>query len=168
MTAVSGRSGRGGAPRSEAAAERLQHAMKRLRARLRAESGHHETGLTPTQRAVLATVVRRGPVTAARIAELEHVSPQSIAQSLAELKARGLVGSAPDPQDGRKKLISAAASASELIDSLMASRSSFLARAIDQVIAPEQRQDLEKAIDLLERLATADPRKPTQPREQHG
>ncbi|HWE89298.1 MAG TPA: MarR family transcriptional regulator [Pseudonocardiaceae bacterium] len=154
----------GGARRSEVAAERLQQAMKRLRARLRSESGQHATGLTPTQRAVLATVVRQGPVTAARIAELEHVSPQSIAQSLAGLKASGLVRSEPDPRDGRQKLISAEASASELIDSLVAGRSSFLARAIDQVIAPDERGDLDKAIDLLERLATA---KPTHPRERH-
>jgi DNA-binding MarR family transcriptional regulator len=167
---VTSRSGRRGTRRSEAAADRLQHAMKRLRARLRSESGQHATGLTPTQRAVLATVVRQGPLTAARIAELEHVSPQSIAQSLAGLKACGLVRPEPDPRDGRKKLIYAETSASELIDSLMAGRSSFLARAIDQVIAPGEREDLDKAIDLLERLATADPdhRKPTQPREHHG
>jgi DNA-binding MarR family transcriptional regulator len=157
MTAVTGQSGGSGARRSELAAERLQHAMKRLRARLRSESGQLATGLTPTQRAVLATVVRQGPLTAAHIAELEHVSPQSIAQTLAELKASGLVRSEPDPQDGRKKLISAETSAGELIDSLMASRSSFLARAIDQVIAPGERGDLEQAIGLLERLATADP-----------
>jgi DNA-binding MarR family transcriptional regulator len=161
MTTASGQDGRGG-PRPADAAERLQHAMKRLRARLRSESGQYATGLTATQRAVLATVVGQGPVTAARIAELEHVSPQSIAQSLAELRAYGLVRSEPDPQDGRKKLISAEKSASELINSLMAGRSSFLARAIDQVIAPAEREDLEKAIDLLERLATADP---THPRE---
>jgi DNA-binding MarR family transcriptional regulator len=169
MTAVSER---GGVRRSEAVAERLQHAMKRLRARLRLESGQHATGLTPTQRAVLATVVRHGPVTAARIAELEHVSPQSIAQSLAVLHADGLVRSEPDPKDGRKKLIYAEPSASELIESLMAGRSSFLARAIDQVIAPEEREDLEKAIDLLERLAAADPNhlhaQPAHPREQHA
>lgn len=157
MTAATGRSGPSGSLPSDAAAERLQHAIKRLRARLRSESGQNATGLTATQRAILATVVRHGPVTAARIAEMEHVSPQSIGQSLTELKARGLVRSDPDPQDGRKKLICAEPSANELIGSLTASRSSFLARAIDQVIAPDQRQDLEKAIDLLERLATADP-----------
>ena len=90
--------------------------MKRLRARLRAESGQHATGLTATQLGVLASVVREGPVTAARLATLEHVSAQSIAQSLAVLKAAGLVHGEPDPQDGRKKLMSADPSATELID----------------------------------------------------
>jgi DNA-binding MarR family transcriptional regulator len=147
---------RHGAQRSsEATAERLQHAMKRLRARLRAESGQHATGLTPSQRAVLATVVKQGPLTAAQLAELEHVSPQAIAQSLTELKALRLVRSEPDPRDGRKKLIHAESSASELIGSLASGRSSFLAQAIDATVSPAERADLEKAIELLERLATA-------------
>ncbi|WP_329449935.1 MarR family transcriptional regulator [Streptomyces sp. NBC_01724] len=141
---------------STATAQRLNDAMKRLRARLRAESGQHATGLTATQLGVLASVVREGSVTAARLATLEHVSAQSIAQSLAVLKAAGLIHSEPDPQDGRKKLMSANASATELVDNLLAGRASFLARAIDQVVAPDEQQDVEKAIELLERLAAAD------------
>ncbi|MGW2061618.1 MarR family winged helix-turn-helix transcriptional regulator [Streptomyces sp. NPDC001937] len=141
---------------STATAQRLNDAMKRLRARLRAESGQHATGLTATQLGVLASVVREGPVTAARLATLEHVSAQSIAQSLAVLKAAGLIHSEPDPQDGRKKLMSANASATELVDNLLAGRASFLARAIDRVVAPDEQQDVEKAIELLERLAAAD------------
>jgi len=141
---------------SAATAQRLQDAMKRLRARLRAESGQHATGLTATQLSVLVSVVREGPVTAARLAALEHVSAQAIAQSLAVLKAAGLVHGEPDPEDGRKKLMSAAPSATELIDKLLAGRDSFLARAIDQVVAPDEREDVEKAIELLERLADAD------------
>jgi DNA-binding MarR family transcriptional regulator len=137
-------------------AQRLQDAMKRLRARLRAESGQHATGLTATQLGVLVSVVREGPVTAARLAAVEHVSAQAIAQSLAVLKAAGLVHGEPDPKDGRKKLMSADPSATELIDKLLTGRASFLARAIDQVVAPDEREDVEKAIELLERLAAAD------------
>lgn len=145
-----------GPQQSAATAQRLSDAMKRLRARLRAESGQHSVGLTLTQLAVLGSVVREGPVTAARLATLEHVSPQSIAQSLAVLKAAGLVHSEPDPQDGRRKLMSADPSATQLIDNLLAGRAAFLTRAIDRVVAAEERQDLEKAIVLLERLAAAD------------
>ncbi|MFD8503269.1 MarR family winged helix-turn-helix transcriptional regulator [Streptomyces sp. NPDC059687] len=145
-----------GPKQSAVTAQRLSDAMKRLRARLRAESGQHSVGLTLTQLAVLGSVVREGPVTAARLATLEHVSPQSIAQSLAVLKAAGLVHSKPDPQDGRRKLMSADPSATQLIDNLLAGRAAFLTRAIDRVVAAEERQDLEKAIVLLERLAAAD------------
>ncbi|MFE9997232.1 MarR family winged helix-turn-helix transcriptional regulator [Streptomyces avermitilis] len=141
---------------SAATAQRLQDAMKRLRARLRAESGQNATGLTATQLGVLASVVREGPVTAARLAALEHVTAQAIAQILAVLKAAGLVHSEPDPQDGRKKLISADPSATVLIDRLLTGRASFLSRAIDRVVAPDEGEDVEKAIELLERLAEAD------------
>ncbi|MFJ5156880.1 MarR family winged helix-turn-helix transcriptional regulator [Streptomyces sp. NPDC088353] len=141
---------------SAAAAQRLNDAIKRLRARLRAESGQHAIGLTTTQLSVLASVVREGPVTAARLAVLEHVSAQSIAQSLAVLKAAGLVDSQPDPADGRKKLMSPDPSATDLVDKLLAGRADFLTRAIDRLVAPDEREDLDKAIELLERLASAD------------
>lgn len=105
---------------------------------------------------MLASVVREGPVTAARLASLEHVSAQAIAQSLAVLRAAGLVHSEPDPQDGRKKLISADRSATEMVDKLLTGRATFLTLAIDHVVAPDEREDMEKAIELLERLADVD------------
>ncbi|MCO6003513.1 MarR family transcriptional regulator [Actinoallomurus purpureus] len=145
-----------GSKRSVATAQRLDFAIRRLRGRLRTESGMYSIGLTITQLSVLRSVVDKGPITAARLATLEHVSPQSIAQSLAVLKAARLVRGEPDPQDRRKTLISADSSAAELITSLLAGRESFLARAIDHVVAPEERKDLEKAIELLERLAAVD------------
>jgi DNA-binding MarR family transcriptional regulator len=145
-----------GPQQSTATAQRLHDAIKRLRARMRAESGQHTTGLTATQLGVLASVVREGPVTAARLATKEHVSAQAIAQSLAVLKAAGLVHGTPDPQDGRRKLMSADPSATELIDRLLSGRASFLARAMEQVAGPDGLEDAEKAIELLERLAAAD------------
>jgi DNA-binding MarR family transcriptional regulator len=137
-------------------AQRLNQAMKRLRARLRAESGQLATGLTATQLAVLAEVVREGPVTAARLAALEHVSPQAIAQSLAALKAAGLVHSAPDPQDGRRKLVSADPTAGALIERLLAGRASFLVRAMEAAVTPDELDTLERAVELLERLAAVE------------
>ncbi|MGW6600015.1 MarR family winged helix-turn-helix transcriptional regulator [Streptomyces sp. NPDC055036] len=139
-----------------ATAQRLQDAMTRLRARLRAESGQHATGLTTTQIAVLGRIVREGPITAARLASREHVTAQAIAQSLAALKAAGLVQSEPDPRDGRKKLMSADPSAAELFEGLLAGRASFLTRAIDQVVAPDERHEVVKAVELLEQLADVD------------
>ncbi|MFE0176195.1 MarR family winged helix-turn-helix transcriptional regulator [Streptomyces sp. NPDC059002] len=145
-------------PQSAAAAQRLNDALKRLRARLRTESGQHAIGLTVTQLSVLGSIVRQGPITAARLAAVEHVSAQAVAQNLAVLKAAGLVHSEPDPEDGRRKLISADPTATEMIGRLLAGRDTFLARAIDQLATtPDELKDVEKAIDLLERLAAADP-----------
>ena len=143
----------GGAP---AAAHRLSVAVTRLRSRLREEAGLHATGLSISQLAVLKSVVEDGPATAAHLAQVQHVSPQSIAQNLAVLKAAGLVRGERDPGDARKTLISADPSAARLLTSLNDSRESFLARAIDQLVAPAERSDLERTIELLERFAAAD------------
>jgi DNA-binding MarR family transcriptional regulator len=138
------------------AAQRLSVAITRLRSRLRVEAGLYETGLSISQLAVLKDIVREGPVTAAHLATTQHVSPQSIAQNLAVLKAAGLVRAERDPGDARKTLITADESAGRLLDSLHASRTSFLVRAIDALVAPEERADLDRTIELLEHFAAAD------------
>jgi DNA-binding MarR family transcriptional regulator len=138
------------------AAQRLSVAITRVRARLREEAGLYGTGLSVSQLAVLRCVVDEGPVTAAYLATAQHVSPQSIAQNLAVLKAAGLVRAERDPADRRKTLISADESGGRLLTTLEASRKSFLVRAIDALVAPAERADLDKTIELLERFAAAD------------
>jgi DNA-binding MarR family transcriptional regulator len=138
------------------AAQRLSVAITRVRARLREEAGLYGTGLSVSQLAVLRCVVDEGPVTAAYLAAAQHVSPQSIAQNLAVLKAAGLVRAQRDPADRRKMLISADESGGRLLTTLEASRKSFLVRAIDALVAPAERADLDKTIELLERFAAAD------------
>ncbi|MFC4031328.1 MarR family winged helix-turn-helix transcriptional regulator [Streptomyces polygonati] len=143
-------------PDTARSARRLSIAITRLRSRLRMEAGLHATGLSISQLAVLQQVVDDGPVTAAYLATAQHVTPQSIAQNLAVLKAAGLVRAGRDLQDGRKILMTADDSGRELLTSLQTSRKAFLTRAIDALVAPEERPDLEKTIELLERLAAAD------------
>jgi len=62
----------------------------------------------------------------------------------------------PHPSDARKRLISADPSATELIDALLTGRSVFLAQAITRIVRTEAAADLDRAIDLLERLADVD------------
>lgn len=138
---------------SAATAERLNDAIKRLRARLRAESGQQATGFTPTQLGLLAAVVQQGPITAARLAALEHVTAQAMTQNLAVLKAADLVRAEPDPNDGRKKLISAEPSAAKLVQELTAGRADYLTRALEQLLDSDERAALAVAVELLERLA---------------
>ena len=138
------------------AAQRLSVAITRLRARLREEAGVDGTGLSVSQMSVLWHILQAGPVTAAGLAAAQHVSPQSIAQNLAVLKAAGLIHTERDPGDGRKTLITASESSRQLVTSVRASKESYLARAIDALVGPAERDDLDRAIDLLERLAAAD------------
>ncbi len=137
-------------------ATRLALVLKRLRARLREEASADSTGLSTSQQAIIQRLRLNGPTTAASLAAAEHISQQAVAQIVAPLKSAGLIRSEPDPKDGRKTLISVTDIALELRDSILASRDSWLARTIDSTIDAEERPALEKAIELLERLADAD------------
>lgn len=138
------------------AALALAVAIKRIRARIREESGTTSSGLSVSQLAVLVRLINEGPATASALATAEHVSQQAIAQSAAALKTARLVAVKPDPKDRRKSLLSATAAGRRLIDSINASRDAWLNRAIESVVSPGERPALDKAIELLERLADAD------------
>ena len=98
-------------------AVRLAVAVKRLQARIREEAGVTSTGLSVAQVSIFSRLVHEGPVTAASLAVAEHVSQQAIAQSLAGLKAGGLVSVTPDPADGRKSLLEVTAAGRALFAS---------------------------------------------------
>jgi DNA-binding MarR family transcriptional regulator len=142
---------------NDTTAIRLTLALKRLRARLREESSASSAGLSISQLSILQLLHLNGPATAASLAAVEHVSQQAIAQTVAPLKSAGLVQLKPDPQDGRKTLISITDIGHTLRESISASRNAWLSLAIDSVLAPGERSALTKAIELLERLADADP-----------
>jgi DNA-binding MarR family transcriptional regulator len=149
--------GEGGSERDTAAAAvRLSVAVTRFRSRLREEAGMTTSGFTISQLAILVRILNEGPTTAASLALSEHVSQQAIAQSVAALKEAGLIKGERDATDGRKVLICATPAGRQMHDSLMASRKAWLVRAVDTVIPPEERPDLDIAIELLERLAAAD------------
>jgi DNA-binding MarR family transcriptional regulator len=100
--------------------------------------------------------VHDGPVTAASLAAAEHVSQQAIAQSLAGLKAGGLVSVQPDPADGRKNLLEVTAAGRTLYETIISSRDDWLIEAIESVVGPGEQASLEQAITLLERLGQVD------------
>ena len=62
--------------------------------------------LTLPETSALARLDRGGPITATALAKLEQISPQSMGATLGALEARGLVERRPDPDDGRRALIS--------------------------------------------------------------
>ena len=142
-------------PAEASTAVDLGLAVKRLRARMRAESLPAD-GWTISQLSTLARIVEHGPITASALAQAEHVRPQSIADIVAVLKAEGLTVAAPDATDGRKVLLSASADGRRLIESVRVSREAWLARAIEAVVEPTEHAVLEQAIDLLRRLAECD------------
>jgi DNA-binding MarR family transcriptional regulator len=144
-------------------ATELTMAMTRLRARLRIESSAPVRSWTWSQLSTLRRIIEHGPTTAAALAQIEHVRPQSIAETLAALKANGLVTTAPDPADGRKSLLTATTLGHEVADSVIAQREQWLTRALDAVATPAERRLLADAVTVLNKLADSrfpDPRPP--------
>ncbi len=137
-------------------AVRLAVAVKRLRGRLREVTLAGATDLSLTELSIIRRLRQDGPATAATLAASEHVSQQAIAQNLSELKSTGLVQADLDPTDGRKRLISVTDEGNRLFDSVSALRDAWLADAIDATVSESELPALDKAIELLERLADAD------------
>ena len=55
--------------------------------------------------AVLGRLDRQGPQSASDLAQAERVRPQSMAQTVGDLEADGLVSRRPDPDDRRRALV---------------------------------------------------------------
>src|SRR6202046_4601290 len=62
--------------------------------------------LTMPESACLSRLDRDGPATSSTLAKQEQISPQSMGATLAGLEERGLVERRPDPEDGRKVVMS--------------------------------------------------------------
>ncbi|MGH2509275.1 MAG: MarR family winged helix-turn-helix transcriptional regulator [Ktedonobacteraceae bacterium] len=137
---------------TDALALRITIVTKRLRSRLREAAS---LGMPISQLTILHYLYTEGPVTAASLAEKEHVSQQAIAQNLAVLKRAGFVDMTPDKGDMRKKLIRITAAGQKQYDSVIASRDAWLSHAIGLTIRAKDLPALDKGIALLEQLSDA-------------
>jgi DNA-binding MarR family transcriptional regulator len=137
---------------AETAAE-LMKAMIRLRARLRAESAPDEMSWTWSQLTTLGRIIEEEPTTVSALAHAEHVRRQSMAETVASLRAQGLITSAQDPEDGRKTLISATEEGRSLLGTIPAAREEWLSLAIEKALSPGEQQTLLNAAAIMNRLA---------------
>ena len=144
-----------GAPLEQTAAE-LTKAMTRLRARLRSETAPDEMPWTWSQLMTLSRIVDQGPTTASALAQAEHVRRQSMAETLAALRAHDLIVAEPDPNDGRKTLISATDAARALMPTIPAAREAWLAGALRSLLQPGEQQILLQASAIMNRIADAE------------
>jgi DNA-binding MarR family transcriptional regulator len=109
--------------------------------------------LTLSESSALARLDRGGPATAAALARLEQISPQSMGATLASLESRGLIERAADPDDGRRVILSATDAGLQVLSERRNARTDELARALSNGFSPEELEQLVAAAPLLERLA---------------
>src|ERR1700753_1952607 len=87
-----------------AAARDVRVMFSRLRRQLREVAGGG--GLTPSQTAVLTRLWKEGQSSASALAAAERMRPQSMATIVNGLEQHRLIRRAPDPDDGRRQVIS--------------------------------------------------------------
>jgi DNA-binding MarR family transcriptional regulator len=109
--------------------------------------------LTLPESAALSRLDRGGPATASALARLEQISPQSMGATLGGLEARGLIARAPDPEDGRKAILSLTDAGAEALRNRRAAKTQLLAEALESAFTAQERARLRAAAPLLERLA---------------
>jgi DNA-binding MarR family transcriptional regulator len=135
-------------PDSALLASELRVVLGRLMRRLRAE---HAFPLS--HGVVLGRLDREGPRAVSDLATAERVRPQSMAQTVSELEADGLIQRRPDPEDRRRALLELTSNGRAALAADREHREGWLARGIEQDLSPHERAVLAEAIELLRRLA---------------
>jgi DNA-binding MarR family transcriptional regulator len=135
-----------------ALAARLRVAGWRFARRMRQES---DPGITPTLHAALHSIETHGPITAGQLASHEHVQKPTLTRTIQALLDRELVERLPDPLDGRVSWLSITPSGRKLLQRSRRRTDEFLAKRVKK-LQPEERALLERAAELLERLAEGD------------
>lgn len=133
-----------------AAARDLRVMFSRLRRQLRGLATDED--LTPSQTAVLIRLWKEGASSASVLAGAEGVRPQSMATIVAALEQRGLIERTPDPEDGRRQLISLTELGRQRGQSNRQVRVEWLESAMQERYTNAERRVILDALSLLERL----------------
>lgn len=128
----------------------LRVVLGQLMRRLRAE---HQQRFSLSQGAVLGRLDREGPRSVSELATAERIRPQSMAQTVGELEAEGLVARRPDPEDRRRAVVELTESGRVVLEAERGQREGWLARAIAEGLREDEQRLLGEAVPLLRQLA---------------
>lgn len=131
-------------------ASSIRRSAVRLVRRLRLE--RNDEALSLFKLSILGVLYRKGPVTATDLATQEHIRPQSLTRLLASLDKRGFVSRQPDGADRRRLLIAITAEGKKALIRDVRKKEAWLARVMERVLSPVERELLFQASRLLDRL----------------
>jgi DNA-binding MarR family transcriptional regulator len=128
----------------------LRGVMGQLVRRLRREN------LFPlNQASVLGRLDRCGSQSVSDLAAGERVRPQSMAQTVGDLEADGLVERKPDPDDRRRALVILKSPGKARIEADRRAREGWLVKAFEEMPDTDLAA-IERSIEILRRVADAD------------
>ena len=128
----------------------LRVLIGKLNRKLREQA--HASDLTSSQKAVLLRLEAGGPATVTTLAKAAGVRPQSMGATVSTLEAAGYISGAPDPDDGRRTILSLTPACREKILTGRAARQDWLYQTIRKKLTPDEFRDLAASIELLKRL----------------
>lgn len=128
--------------------DRLRLVLLRLARLIRTNSSGQ---ITPSQLAVLATIVRNERLTVGQIAEYERVKPPSASKIVGALEQAGLVERRVDPHDRRCAHIAATSEGAAYLDGVRAAGRTWLASRLD-TLDSDQLTAIGAALPALEYL----------------
>ena len=135
-------------------AEALRETVGKFVRSVRAEAG------TPTnaQSETLAYLERNGPVSIAVLADSRGVKHQSMRLVTSKLEETGLIAMEPDPKDGRSYLVTLTRQGRQENAQARMARTRWLAEALSQHTSAQEREVLQDALRVLQRITALDSR----------
>ncbi|GAB6936621.1 hypothetical protein JCM11754A_01440 [Isoptericola variabilis] len=132
-----------------AAARELRSLVGRLRRRFLELSDNRE--LTPSQTSLLSRLAKHGPASPGALAAAERVRPQSLGATLAVVAERGLVRRDPDPDDGRRQVISLTDDGRAFVEGRREAGQEWLTTALGERLTADELATVTTALAILDR-----------------
>jgi DNA-binding MarR family transcriptional regulator len=137
----------------EELAEQLRASIGRF---VRAARAGADT-LTPPHAQALGLLDRKGELSIAALAEYRGVRHQSMSRTVMELEELDFVERRRNPLDGRGFILALTAAGREALDRDRRARRDWMAQALGELLAPEERAQLSALPELLDRLSAFRP-----------
>jgi DNA-binding MarR family transcriptional regulator len=108
--------------------------------------------LTAPEMSALSRLERYGPASPSALARAEQITPQGMGTTLNGLVRRGLIQRHPDPEDGRRTVMSLTEDGLQVVRTKRSARTRQMADVLSARFTPQELEILKAAAPLIERL----------------